>query len=460
MKDTLYKFLPNFFQNLMVSAFNVKAYKIRHGGSYKKFRNKFKDNRTLTLTELKETQAERFKNFINHAISNSEFYKEKFAGIQSPEKIENIRKLPIISKEEIRNNIDKVTINTNEKLLTTQTGGTTGKSLQVKNRMVNSQERFAMLDDFRSRFGYELGKKTAWYSGKNILTENDVKKNRFWKTDNLYNVRYYSTFHIKPEFLKYYVENVIKFKPEYLVGFPSTIFEVAKYGLNHNYEFPSNTVKAIFPTAETTTKEMREVIETFYKTKVYDQYASSEGAPFIFECEKGNLHLELQSGVFEVLDQDDQPSNSGRLVVTSFTTEGTPLIRYDIGDSISLHEENIECTCGNHNPIIKELLGRTSDFVYSPQNGKINIVNIANAVKDVEGVVNYRVIQNELDTIILQILKDESKYNSQQEEKFIKNWKHRLGEDMIINIEYVQEFKVANSGKFRVVENNIKHLVK
>src|SRR5690606_888232 len=226
-------------------------------------------------------------------------------------------------------NIEQVVIQTNEKLEKSKTGGTTGKSLEVKNRAINSQERFAMLDDFRSRFGYELGKKTAWFSGKNLLTLKDIKKNRFWKTDTYHNVRYYSTFHIKEDYLKYYVEDLINYQPEYFVGFPSTILEIAKYGLSKGYDFPKGVIKAIFPTAETITQEMRETIETFFKTKMYNQYASSEGAPFIFECEKGNLHLELQSGVFEVLDENDQPTNSGRLVVTSFTNEGTPLIRYD-----------------------------------------------------------------------------------------------------------------------------------
>src|SRR5690606_16248999 len=120
------------------------------------------------------------------------------------------------------------------------------------------------------------------------------------------NVRYYSTFHMKEEYLKFYVEDLIKYAPEYLVGFPSTMFEIAKYGLRNKFDFPSNTIKAIFPTAETITEESRKTIETFFKTKLYNQYASSEGAPFIFECENGNLHLELQSGVFEVLRSEER----------------------------------------------------------------------------------------------------------------------------------------------------------
>ena len=41
----------------------------------------------------------------------------------------------------------------------------------------------AFLDNFRSKYGYKLGARTAWFSGKDILNINDVRKLRFWKTD-------------------------------------------------------------------------------------------------------------------------------------------------------------------------------------------------------------------------------------------------------------------------------------
>jgi phenylacetate-CoA ligase len=459
MKQKLYNLTPNFIQNLLISLYNYKAYKVRYGGEYNYFLKKFKQNRNLTREELVTINEKRYREFILKAIDNSAYYKELYKGIENPEDIKNISKLPIVSKEDLRSNIDKVVIRTNEKLGSSKTGGTTGKSLQVYTRRVNQQERFAMLDDFRGRFGYELGKKTAWFSGKTLLTNRDIKKNRFWKTDVFNKVRYYSTFHIKDEYLKYYVEDLIKFQPEYLSGFPSTMYDIAKYGLKHNYDFPSNSVKAIFPTAESVTPDMRKTIETFFKTKMYDQYASSEGAPFIFECKAGNLHLELQSGVFEVLDENDKPTQSGRLVVTSFTTEATPLIRYDIGDSITLEDESKVCSCGNNNPMVKEILGRIDDYVYSPENGKINIVNIANAIKDVRGVIRYQIIQDDLNKLLFKIVIDSSVYNKNEEKRFVNNWKERVGEKMDFKLEYVDVIPNEASGKFRIVKNNVKHLV-
>ena len=331
--------------------------------------------------------------------------------------------------------------------------------MEVYYTFKNTQERFAMLDDFRSRFGYELGKKTAWFSGKNLLSKMDVRRNRFWKTDYYYNVRYYSTFHIKEEYLKYYVENLIKFQPKYFVGFPSTILSIAKYGSANGYTYPEGVTKAIFPTAESITPEMRSIIEGFFNSKMYNQYASSEGAPFIFECINGNLHLELQSGVFEVLDENDKPTQSGRLVVTSFTNEGTPLIRYDIGDSIALEDHSKTCDCGNNNPLVKEILGRIDDYIYSPEIGKINLGNVSNTLKDTVGIIQFQAIQDELNKITVKLIIDKEEYSDTMEKKFIQNWRERIGDNMELVLEYAEEIPVEASGKFRIVKNNIKHLI-
>ncbi|WP_374463673.1 phenylacetate--CoA ligase family protein [Chryseobacterium sp.] len=459
MKEKIYKILPDFLQNFMVYMYNKQAYKRRYGGEYKNFRKEKKENRTLSLEELKEYQKNRYSQFIKFVIKNSEYYKKSIGNIENVESIDNISSLPIVNKEVLRNNIDSITVKTSEKLEKSKTGGTTGKSLEVKFFFRDSQERFAFLDDFRSRFGYELGKKTAWFSGKNLLTARDVKKNVFWKTDFIHHVRYYSTFHIKDDYLKYYVEDLIHFGPEYLVGFPSTILEIAKYGIANGYDFPENKVKAIFPTAETITEETRYYIEKFFKAKLYNQYASSEGAPFIIECEKGNLHLELQTGVFEVLDENNQPAQSGRLVVTSFTTAATPLVRYDIGDSITLEDADKKCSCGNNNPLVKEILGRIDDFIYSVENGKINLGNVSNTLKDTKGIIRFQAVQNKLDELELYVVVDQEIYSKQIEKVFLTNWRDRVGDVMKIQLNYVNEIPVEGSGKYRIVKNNIKGLL-
>ncbi|WP_438423349.1 phenylacetate--CoA ligase family protein [Aquimarina macrocephali] len=454
LQEKIYAKSPHFMQNWIVSLYNVLAYRKRYSGKYKHFVKYYFKNRNLSVDQLSSIQANRYSEFVTYAKKHSEYYNKTLGDITASEDITNIAKLPIINKETLRSNYSGIyTIQKSEGIVS-KTGGTTGKSLEVLYTHDDVQERFALLDDFRSSFGYKLGKKTAWFSGKNLLSEKDINKKRFWKTDHIYNVRYYSTFHIHGKYLEYYLKNLMHYKPLYMVGFPSTMYEIAKYGLAKNIDFPENTIKAIFPTAETITDDIREVLEGYFKTNLYNQYASSEGAPFIFECKNKKLHLELQSGVFEVLDEENNPSKKGRLIVTSFNTHGTPLIRYDIGDQIELGTG--ACTCGNNNPLVKEVLGRISDYIYSEEIGKINLGNISNALKGVKGIIKFQIQQDEIEHLLVLIEKDETVFDTKYEEVFLKNLRDRVGTKIEIELRYVDAIPVEKSGKFRLIKNNIK----
>lgn len=459
MLDFIYKKSPVFIQNIMISVFNYIAYKKRYGGQYYYKKKLYRNNEHLTLKELKIIQKRKFSNLVEYSFKNSNFYNKLYNGLEGINDLDNINQLPILDKELLRSEIQDVyTIKKNNSILA-KTGGTTGKSLEVFFKKNDMQDRFALLDNFRAKSGYKLGKKTAVFSGKDILVNRDINNGVFWKTDYYYNVRYYSTFHVKPLYLVKYLENLLDYKPRYLVGFPSTMLEIANYGIRNNIEFPKNIILAIFPTAETITDKSRSTLELFFKAKVFDQYASSEGAPFIFECIKGNLHLELQSGVYEVLDAADNNCSQGRLVITSFTSYGTPLIRYDIGDRVEL--DNLSsCSCGNNNPIVKRILGRIDDFIYSKENGKINLGNISNTLKGVNGIKKIQVIQNYLDKLNIKLVVDSVFYSADDQATFIKNWRARVGEKMEINITILDDIPIEKSGKFRMVKNNIKDLIK
>ncbi len=457
--EKLFFILPNFIQNIMISIYNSILYKTRNGGNYKKYKKMVFKNNNLLLDELKTIQSNNFKDFILFAKANSTFYKVLYKNTDLTKiEISDISKLPILNKDRLRKDINKINTISKKEGIISKTGGTTGKSLEVIFTKDDMQMRYAFLDNFRNGYNYKLGEKTAWFSGKKLLNPKDLNKNRFWKTDYINKVRYYSTFHINDNYLKYYIADLKKYKPKYIVGFPSSLLEIAKYGIRNNIIFPKGVIKALFPTAETITEEIREMLSNYFQTRVVDQYASSEGAPFIFECKNANLHLELQSGVFEVLDDFNQPTNEGRLVLTSFSTHGTPLIRYDIGDRIKL-ATNKTCNCGNNNPLVDKIMGRIDDYIYSPKNGKINLGNISNTLKSVHGILKFQVIQNEINTIDIKIVIDDEIFNKKYKKIFIENWRDRVGNKMIINIDSIDSIPTEKSGKYRMIKNNIKNLL-
>jgi phenylacetate-CoA ligase len=454
--EKIYKSLPNFLQNTLVTLYDWIQYRKRHGGRYIYWYNYFGQAKKSSREELLARQYRMLHEFIMFAIAEAPYYKKQFEPfidrLTNSFSLDLYAQLPIQSKEAIRTNLESIYTVPAKAAILSKTGGTTGKSMQVRFTHDDMQNRFAMLDLFRAETGYKLGKKVAWFSGKSLVNSRDFKKNRYWKTDFLYNIRYYSTFHINHQTIQHYIDNLNAYKPLFAVGFPSSMVEIAKWGLANNYLLSYKMV-SIFPTAETVTDYERDLLQQFFGGKVLNQYASSEGAPFIIECAHGNLHAELLSGYFEVLDENNRPANEGRLVFTSFTTHGTPLIRYDINDRLRLSDR--KCTCGNNNPLVDEIQGRINDFVYSPQNGKINLGNVSNCVKYVKGIIKFQIIQDIETAITVKIQKDTS-FTPKDEKMFLHELRERLGEEMVINFEYVSDISTEASGKFRLVKQSLK----
>ena len=113
------------------------------------------------------------------------------------------------------------------------------------------------------------------------------------------------------------------------------------------------------------------------------------------------------------------------------------------------------CACGSKFPIIESIQGRTTDYIYSEECGKVNLGNLSNSTKDVEGIICFQILQDNYDSLDLFIVKN-NKFNKLEENKFISSLRERVGEKIGINITYVDNIAKEKSGKFRIVKNNLK----
>jgi phenylacetate-CoA ligase len=453
-QEKIYKRMPFWIKNALVTIYDRTQYKKRHSGSYKAWMEYHKKARNFSLAQLQEEQSVQLFEFLNFAKDNSPYYKELFGslGIEKFTSLEDFYKIPIQSKEDIRKNIDQIYTITEKESIVGRTGGTTGKSLEVRYTYDDMQNRFAVLDLFRANWGYKLGEKVAWFSGKTLLSEIDTKKKRYWRYDWLYKIRYYSTFHITDNTALYYINDLNKFKPLYAVGFPSCMVEIAKWGIKNGHQL-NYKMKAVFPTSETLLDEHVQLIKAFFGGSVVNQYASSEGAPFILESEKGKLHMMLLTGYWEILDQNGQHANEGELVFTSFTTHGTPLIRYAIKDKLKLAGEADQDDT-DHNPVVTSLEGRINDYVYSVERGKINPVNVANSVKYVRGIIKFQIVQDSVDKILVRVVKDVN-YTDTDEKMFLHELTERLGNNIQIDFSYDEDIPREASGKYRIIKSTL-----
>lgn len=452
--EKLYDKSPIFLQNLMVSLSGYQRNMTRYGKVYNEQRTFLQEFDKLSLQEKLEFQEAELVKFIKYAYENSEFYRTlyKEIDINTIKQVSDLKKLPIVDKEMIRANMNKINTVSRKGAIEGHTGGTTGKSLVILMTPEDMMKRMAMLDHFKSRVGFEhLKMRRATFNGKHIVPPNQKKK-IFWRYNAACKQMIYSSFHITEDNMKYYVDSLNHYKPQAIDGFFTSMLDIAGYIERHDIKLEFKPI-AIFPTSETLTKSGRELLERIFKCKVYDQYASSEGAPFITECEKQVLHMELASGVFEHFDE-----GSDEVLVTSFTTHGTPLIRYRIGDSMKFDENlNHLCDCGMESPLVTEIQGRRLDFLYTADGAKINAGNVANLFKNMpNALIRAQAIQNKMDEIKILLEIDKRLYKIEFDQLLIDEFVHKFGNKTKIEIEHVDEIPREKSGKYRMIKNNVK----
>lgn len=443
LKEKVIKNTPMFVQSSAISLFNTYQYKVRHGGEYKKFRKYYAKAENFSADQLDREIQKKQKSFFKYVKKKSVWYKNL--------NTKNIKDNELLEKKDIINCYAEIKTIADKEGIVSLTGGTTGASMKVVYTKKDMQERFAILDNFRAQHGYKLGKKTAWFSGKNLISEEHLKKGICSHYDFINKINFYSTFHINQKNFDIYWSSLNEFQPEFIVGFPSSVYEICEIADSRGLKL-NNKVKVFFPTAETVLPEHRQLIGKVMGCKTVDQYGSSEGAPFILECSEGSLHIHPLTGIFEVVDSELKPTSEGELLVTSFTTHGTPLIRYRIGDSIKLAPSNMRCGCGSLFQVVERIDGRTADYILSPTHGKVNLGNISNSTKNIEGIIKFQVLQTSLNEVKVLVVSND-RFTIAQNQKFKAALEERFGPELFIKINVVKDIPKEKSGKFRLVKN-------
>lgn len=446
---SIYKNAPVWFQNIIISGYGYLVYKKRYGKLYHEKLAEFLSRDYTSLEFEKQRQFTEFIQFLNFTVQNSKFYEKLYAAIDLNKirSVEDISMLPVISKELLRANITDVYTVSEKEGIASYTGGTTGKALKVLYTKEDYQIRMAYLDAFKKRLGIDSFKlKKATFSGRSLVYKKNTKI--FWRYNRIYKQRLYSTFHLSEANMPYYLEDLNSFKPEILNGFVSAIYELASYINRH--KAPLEFVpQAIFTTSETLLPMHRELIEEVFGCKVYDQYASAEGAPFVTECASGNLHYNLDTGIIETDENDN-------MIVTSFTTRGTPLIRYNIGDQITFKEGN--CSCGSSHPLVAGIKGRKVDYLMASNNMKISLSHLADVIKgNPNSIIKMQFIQDEVESLKVLIVVDKNTYCKEHEEKIMTELRYRFGADMQIDLQLVDDIPKEASGKYSLIKNNLKN---
>jgi len=121
-------------------------------------------------------------------------------------------------------------------------------------------------------------------------------------------------------------------------------------------------LRQVWTGGETLTPSMRRHIEQGFGCGVLNSYGSSEFLAMASDCAHGHLHLNSDWFVLEPVDDRGRPVPPGEpsatTLLTNLANHVQPVIRYDLGDRITLSPER--CPCGSWLPVV-DVQGRRDD---------------------------------------------------------------------------------------------------
>lgn len=118
---------------------------------------------------------------------------------------------------------------------------------------------------------------------------------------------------------------------------------------------------AIISYGEVLSPNVKELLNQDFDCPVFEVYKCSESLIGI-SCKHGKLHINEDTTLVEITDQNSQPVSPGTpgyVVVSDFIKYGTPIIRYQLNDLITIDPE--PCSCGSNFRVIKQVHGRADD---------------------------------------------------------------------------------------------------
>jgi len=326
---------------------------------------------------LKQQRNQLLNNSLNqllqHALSTVPYYREQLDLTAADHNIA-WDKFPILTRENIQQNTDRLRSEAppkhHGKAYEFRSSGSTGRPIKTFSSdyahifwqaLTVREQRWAGYDfsgklatikyHDPEKFRYPGAHQTSWGGAYNILGYEGrlLGLNSCEPIDGQY---------------QWLCEN----QPDYLVTYPSNLQELARI---HEEKRQPLHLKGISTLGENLSPETRTMVSSTLGCKISDIYSSQEVGYMALQCPRhDHYHVQSESCIIEILNDDDKPCRSGemgRVVVTSLQNYIMPLLRYQIGDYAI---PGRGCDCGIQLPVIERIVGRTRNLVTYPDGRK------------------------------------------------------------------------------------------
>jgi phenylacetate-CoA ligase len=240
-----------------------------------------------------------------------------------------------------------------------------------------------------------------------------------------------------------------------LFGYPSVLWLIAQQAESSGKVLDNLGIKVAFVTSERLYDHQREKISSIFGCPVANGYGGRDAGFIAHQCPAGGMHITAEDIIVEIVDADGRvlpPGETGEVVVTHMATSDFPFIRYRTGDVAALDEKL--CSCGRSLPLLKQIEGRTTDFLVAQDGTIMHGLALVYVVRDVEGIENFKIIQESQDLTRIQI-EVNPRFQTSDRKVIAAGVKKRLGEKVEIKIEQLDKIPAEKSGKYRYVVSHV-----
>jgi phenylacetate-CoA ligase len=451
--EAIYLRLPIPLQHLACTFVGWRTRRTRYGGEFAKILADAQARTYWSVEDVGAFRNRRLSELVAHSAATVPFYRDRLrsAGI-SPSQVETIddlARLPILTKAEAQEHAIRLVstaVPTHETHMV-HTSGTTGGALRFPVTMRTVQEQWAIWWRYRGWHGIRSGTWCALFGGRSVVPSRQSNP-PFWRVNLVGRQLLFSGYHMSPENLSAYVNELRNRRPPWLHGYPSLLALLAAHLVESGSDLGYD-VRWVTIGAENLLPHQSTLMERAFGVKPLQHYGLTEGVANISQCELGALHVDEDFAAVEFIPLERNGLH--RIVGTNLSNPATPLIRYDSQDFATLQEGD-SCSCGRPGRVVERLDGRVEDYVMLRNGARVGRMD--HIFKDMVNIQEAQIHQVLPGEITIRVVRSRD-YVEEDERSLLRETAKRLGDDMKMKIEYVNVLSRSSIGKLRFVVSEI-----
>jgi len=416
-------------------------------------RRRLEVSQWLDEAELKQFQIDNLKRFLIQVNENNSFYRTLFSAFdfcpRDFSELSDLQVLPFLTKDVIRKNSTAMKSPSIDELSRFNTGGSSGAPLIFYLGKERISHDVAAKWRATRWWGVDIGDRemVVWGSPIELGAQDRLRLLR----DKVFRSELLSAFDLSDERMGQFIRRIQRYMPTMIFGYPSVISMLAQYAKERRIDLSDLGVKVVFVTSEKLYDHQRAIIEEQFCCPVANGYGSRDAGFIAHECPSGKLHICAEDILVEIVNEKGEvvPAGEvGEIVVTHTATTAFPFIRYKTGDMGAIDTE--PCPCGRGLPVLKEVLGRATDFVMAADGRLLHGLSLIYVLRDLDGIEAFKIVQNDRMNTRVNIVKSAS-FDEANDARIVREFRQRLGEKVTIETHYCQEIEAEKSGKYRYV---------